>query len=632
MPSLSLGLEDLQKINVELDQPIVNYNKIGTLIGESRYNHYICGWITGQTQPRLVEIINQVKGLYGQLENQAVKIYAEERQAEGRIYREKFVPYFKFIEAIEREISRLPSVSPALKKAQRELGKLKVSLRYRIGASNGGVDPLDRPDAQQMQKLEEYLLEWKRGQPLTRNNEINLLEREALGQAACYPEFVDLLEDTAYRKEFMSWAIRQWLPVDAFIQFDSKKTWIKDSLMSSALGHARSNVCALLKVEQVATKTEGIVKKILSLPIYNGNFRLFESAKQKRISLLKPEKEVFFEKGSALVTVKEIMRQWSLKNDKETNFALCQWGIINFHPTFGPFNAPSQTYNEAPSTWPRQNWMDLVPPARVLTQVEMEQRYGREKMLGRTLIIEACAARTHRDLTAIDCHGFWKINYRMPDGNWKVCYPGPFGERYAVTTMDKIRFFCGCLKFAFVHFDQNQYLPQRERAILPLCTTQAEEEVLLESIYRLMVNDGIFQFSGRNCAYYVQKAAQCALPHIGELYKVPITVCRTKIRGIDSFLSFVHNRADWLKSILLWFFHRGFGSHRGLSYKEPLEGGGFREVYYSTSDFFKEEGNNIYNPANLFELIEEGKRNQTEPYAHGQIYWTPTEERLLRPL
>lgn len=631
-----LSVDELQQILYEFNQPVVNYNKIGTITHESHWNRYICGLLTHNNQSRLTELINKVQLQFQELETHSVKFYDAARPefaGDAQASRDCYKPYLKFAESVRRQVGRLQNASLPLASACADLQRMEVSLRYRIGAGNGGLDPLAAPDPVSLETLTLYANDWKRKQGLARNFELNTLEIEQLRQAACYPEWVALLtENREYQGEFMGWALKQWLPVSAFIEFDFNRTWIRDSLLSSALGHARKVDDEILKVEKVATKTAGVVKKILSLPIYHGDFKRFEPEKQARFSLLNPNKEIHFKKGNYRVTLQEIFKQWSLKDDKEVNFSFCQWGMINFHPVHGIWNAETQSYEAPPyRDWQRENWIDQVPPIRTVSQAELERQYGRERMDGRNFFFKAMAGRKFRDLTALDCHGFLELYSRMEDGNWKVSGPGPYAYRFQDGLFDGLSLFCATVKRVLSLIDQNNYYTHRERGGMAIFPTPAQGEDLLSRIYDIMVGQGVFQFSARNCSYYVQKAINEAVPDAPNFYKMDISGSRTGVTPLDALLAWAHKRGEWVRNLVLAFIHTLLGSHRRMAIRE-MRGAEEVEVNYSVREFFRNEGYVIYNPSYLIHQIEEGQRTGNGPFANGEIYWTHTEQRLLPPM
>ncbi|MBA2367915.1 MAG: hypothetical protein H0V82_02690 [Candidatus Protochlamydia sp.] len=635
LTSRPLSVDELQQILHEFNQPVVNYNKIGTITHESRWNRYIGGLLTHNNQPRLTELIEKVQYQFQELETHAVKFYDMNRPelaGEVQAYRDHFKPYLKFVEAVRAQINLLPTVSPELKSAYADLQRMEMSLSYRIGSINGGLDPTAEPDPMCLEKLIRYATEWKQKQYLARNLEINPLEMEQLRQAACYPEWNSLLENTEYRKEFMGWAIQQWLPVNSFIEFDSGRKWIKDSLLSSALGNSRTADDQILRVEKVATKTAGVSKKILSLPIYHGDFKRFEPEKQARFSLLNPNKEIHFLKGNYRATLREILKQWALKNEKEVNFSFCQWGMINFHPVHGPWNAETQSYEAPPyRDWERENWLDKVPPIRTVSHAELERQYGPERMNGRNFFFKAMAARKFRDLTALDCHGYWELYSRMEDGQWKVSGPGPYAFRFQDGILDGLSLFCHTVKRVLSLIDQNNYYTHRERGGLAVFPTAEQGADLVSRIYDIMVGQGVFQFSARNCSYYVQKAINAAVPGSPNFYRMDISGCRTGVPPLDKLLAWSHKRCEWIRNLILTFIHTVLWSHRGMAIRE-MSGAEEVEVNYSVREFFGNEGFVIYNPSYLIRQIEEGKRTGNGPFANGEIFWTHTDQRLLDPL
>lgn len=595
------------------------------------------GFVTQDKQPKLAHLIKVVNQMFEQLETKKVKIFdpgRPELEADATSYRARFQRYFQAAPYVRARLDQMKSVDPKLEEAYQLLRRQEVGLRYRIGVSNGGLDPLAVPDPDCLAKLEDYTREWKRGQKLAVDCEINELEHAQLREAARYPEWVALIEDDkAYRKEFMGWAIQHYNPPAVFIQYETLRKKIKTSLISSALGYSRNLDNEILSIETTASRVAGVAKKALTFLLYHANdFKEFDPTKQNRVSILKSENEIFFEQGNYRLTVKEFFDKWALKDQHEVELSLSAWGFINYHPVHGPWNADTQTFDAAPyTTLNREDWYEHVPPARIVTQAELEGRYG-EEIRGKNVFFKVMAARKNLDLTALDCHAFWQVYVSMGNGQWKVINPGIYAYRFAQGIWDGIKLFCATVKRVLCLMDQNSYYTHRIRAAYPVLATPEESRHLLDRIYDALITQAVFQFSGRNCAYCVQRNTQRAINNMPNFYRMPIVNVKTGIGPLDNLLEWAGKQSEWVQHLIVTALQKLLGSSRGLYIpKTVADDNGVRleETWQSVDEFLEREGDFIHNPAFLVHQITEAKRTGEGPFAKGELFWTHTDERLL---
>ncbi|CUI17128.1 Conserved hypothetical protein [Candidatus Protochlamydia naegleriophila] len=622
----------LREILGELSQPAVNIDEV-----ECFRDLYVSGSVTQNNHQRLTHLVKVVNQMLEQLERKKVKIFdagRPELDGQAASYRARFQPYFQAAPYVKARLDQMRQVDPKLEEAHQLLCRQEVGLRYRIGASNGGLDPLAAPDPDCLAKLEDYAREWKRGQKLAVNREINELEHAQLQEAARYPEWVALLEeDKAYCKEFMGWAIQHYNPPAVFIQYEALRKKIKASLISSALGYSRNLDNEILSIQTAASRVDGIAKKALTFLLYQANdFKEFDPAKQERVSILKPESEIHFESGNYHLSVKEFFDKWALKDQREVELSLSAWGFINYHPVHGPWNADAQMFDEAPlTTLNREDWYEHVPPARIVTQEELERVYG-DEVRGKNVFFKVMAARKNLDLTALDCHAFWQIYVSMGNGQWKVINPGVYAYRFAQGVWDGIKLFCATVKRVLCLMDQNSYYTHRIRAAYPVFPTAAESGHLLDRIYDVLTSQAVFQFSGRNCAYCVQKNTQRAINNMPNFYRMPIVNVKTGIGPLDNLLGWASKKSEWIQHLIVGTLQRMLGSARGLYIPRAVaDDQGIRqeETWQSVNEFLGRKGDFIHNPAFLVHQITEAKRTGEGPFANGELFWTHTDERLL---
>ncbi len=133
------------------------------------------------------------------------------------------------------------------------------------------------------------------------------------------------------------------------------------------------------------------------------------------------------------------------------------------------------------------------------------------------------ATRKKPDLNIFDCHAFLQFYFRLSDGNWKVCDVGVCGDRFPQGILDGIQLFCATTKRKVCVLDQNGYYTHRQQGAIPFFPTEEEKEKILKYIFRMMTEEGSFQFVGKNCAYQVQKIMNKFFPHSKNFFKISIT-------------------------------------------------------------------------------------------------------------
>ncbi len=629
----------LRTILEELSQPVVN--PVEENLQEGFRDFYVVGPMH-HNQSRLTHLVTIANQVFAQLEKKKVKIFDQNvaLAEQAAAYRARFQPYFQAASYVKARLDQMRQIDPKLEEAYQQLRRQEVGLRYRIGAGNGGLDPLERPDPDCLAKLEEYTIEWKRGQKLAINHEINELEQVQLREAARYPEWVALLEtDKIYRKEFMGWAIQHYNPPAVFIQYESLRKKIKAALISSALGYSRNLDNEILSIQTTASRVEGIAKKALTILLYHANdFKEFDPTKQTRVSILNPENEIHFERGNYHLSVKEFFDKWSLKDLQEVELSLSAWGFINYHPVHGPWNADTQTFDEAPyATLNQEDWYEHVPPARIVSQEELERVYG-DEIRGKKTFFKIMAARKNLDLTALDCHAFWQVYIAMDVENerdpvqWKVINPGVYAYRFSQGILDGIGLFCATVKRVLCLMDQNSYYTHRIRAAFPVFPTPEESRHLLDRIYNVLIAQAVFQFSGRNCAYCVQQNTLHAINQMPNFYRMPIVNVKTGIGPLDKLLRWAGKQPGWIQHVIVTILQRLLRSTRGLYVPKTVrDADGVRQeqTWQSVNEFLERKGDFIHNPAFLVHQITEAKRTGEGPFTKGELFWTHTDERLL---
>lgn len=628
----SLSINGLQKILYEFNQSHPNLNKIGEMTGEGRWNYYVNS-ICHQTQPRLTELIQKVNQTFAELERKGVKFFDSSIQEEEFIekaqrYRASRQVYLDTVEAISLQIEDLQNVCPKLKEAYHELKCREIGLRYSLGEDHGGLDALENPDPEWLNKITALAQNWKKKQKFDSEKDLDELQNEQLEELAKYPDWLAIVvENPDYLKEIFNWSLHNYLPVEIAVKNYETRRKMKVALLPANWGYARNIFLTkpeddVFAYKTIPTKVAHVSKRVLTAAIYHGSFTEFESDQQERINILKPTATVHFKQGNYILTVDELLKELGQKNQREANITLCaDWGFVNFHPVKGVWNNNHQQYEISPMK--EENWTDHVPPSRIASHEELFEQYG-DEVDERDFFFKVMSTRQYEDLNALDCHAYLQIFKRMDDGNWRVINIGLYAYRFQQGLLDGLWLFCATVWRVVCLLDQNCYYTHRQRGgIAIFCSDDAKDE-LLKRIFNMIQTTAVFQFSGRNCAYAIQNIIEDMLDQkiLEEeplnFFRTPITMGRTGVGPLDHLLAWTHTQCEWVQWLVLSILHTCFLSHRSLSIEEEV---------FSTREYFAKNGYEIYNPSYLPWQIDQALKTGEGPFAKGELYWGHTPEK-----
>lgn len=631
---LTLSIDELQTISHELNNTHPNWDKIGRITKEGKWN-YIANGLFNRVPPRLLHLYNRVNQSLIHLEQKGVKLFDPkiqnaEYQEKARSYRASRKIYLDVAQEVEQQLLKLRKGHPELEKAYRELHVREISLRYSLGAANGGLDPLNEPDPALFAELKERAKEWKKSEKKTINLDFNELEIQRLKELACYPEWIKAVcENSSLLKEVFKWSLHTFNQVEHIVKCPATIGILdNEALLKSNLGYT-SNLVLVAKEDEVLafrnlpTKVAGVAKRVLTAAIYHGSYKKFEPSEQERVNILKPTEAIHFKRGNYNLTVAEFLKELGQKNKREANISLCgHWGFVNFHPVKGEWDADSQCYRLPNMT--EKDWTDKVPAARFASHEEVVAQYG-DQVKDRNFFFKVMASRSHLDKNALDCHAFWQLYCRMEDGNWKVLNPGVYAYRFHQNIIDGLWLFCATLKRVLCFLDQNCYYTHRQRGGLAIFPTEEEQNNLLARIYRLIYANGVFQMSGQNCAYAVQTITQEVIKNLPNLFFLPLTECKTGVGPLDRILAWAHHQWAWVRSLVVSMLHSMFLSHRGVI----VENDGKKETH-SVRKYFSEQGQAIYNPSYLPYQIAAAHKTGKGPFAQGELYYSHPDEKIFQ--
>lgn len=629
MPDLLLSVGEAQRITEELNNEYPNFSVIREATHVGRWTYFTRNLLYGKSS-HWIDLANKVNQLFVQLEESGVKVFdptiqETSYQEKAREYRQIREVYLNLAKTLDQKLSDIKKGSP-LQKSLYELKCREVSLRYFLGRDNGGLDPLPSPTQADLADLTNRALDWKKKQKMAVTKDLNELELMQLKELSCYPEWLKIVyQNKDFLNEILGWSLRDFDSVEVAAKCHEVRRRIKENFLASNLGYVKNlNLTdkenEVLAFRTVPTKVDNISRRILTVSVYHGSFKTFEPDQQERFNFLKLKKPIHFKQGNYTVSVGEFLKEIGQKNLREANISLCaDWGFVNFHPVKGVWNADEQIYLMPKMT--EKDFLDHIPAARIASHEELLAQYG-DKIKDRDLFFKLMSTRKNLDLNTLDCHGFWQFYSRMDDGNWKVTNLGTYAYKFPQNVIDKVWQFCNSLLMVLCLMDQNGYYTQRQRGGVPVFEDKETNESLLAKIYRLINSNGIFQFAGRNCSYYVQKITQEVMEKLPNLFLLPVIECKTGILPLDRLIAWAKHQKDWVKKLVVHILQIIFLSHRKIKDENNTD--------YSMRDFFREMDQRIFNPSYLLYQIVNNQKSEEGFFSEGELYWSHTDEKLYQ--
>jgi hypothetical protein len=614
-----MSLDQLQKISYLLDQPQPNWQAIqmAANIKSSWWTQLTCKlWGNEPSLFKITQLLNQAL-IYQ--EQKGIKIFGQPIDPQRvKSYEDRFELYRQMGQKLQE---LLPAKrSSALQQEYQNLQCHLIGLNYSLGKARGGFDKLEQADPDALALLKEAALSWKKRQPLATENCLNRLEAKQLENAACYPKWVQFaLGDQKLSNEFFKWALRDYNAVDVFVMAPHTQKQIKGALMSGMLGRIRKpHEAEPLAFAVERTKTEQVFKRVLTLPIYHGSYKQFEAEKQKRVNILNPNCEVTFQNGNYTLSVQEIWNEMAQRSLREAKINLCAWGLINFHPVFGPWDAKTQQYIRPPMN--KNNWTQFVPPSDIVTQTQLQKAY---QVKDRDLFFKVVATREARSLYALNCHGYMQIYVRLNQDQWKVLDIGAWAYRFQSGLWDGLKLFCHTVERVISLMDQNGGYSHRQRSAYPIFPNQEEATQILDRLYAAIQRKGVFQFGGKNCSYPIQKSIEKSVKSepIPNFFRLPAWKAKTSIGPIDKSLALLGRCPQIIQRIGFHLLIGLLGSHRG-TWKEDKYG---NQKWQSLRQYFGwSKPLELYHAGYLPYQIERDRQRGSGAFAKGELYWGNT--------
>lgn len=512
----------------------------------------------------------------------------------------------------------------AIKKDFLALKRQYLGLLYSVREENYGLNKVKKNQAVDLKladKLKEKAKEWRKQHLLPdlvlqkMGKELYPLEEMQLEDAARYPEFAKFLleeEEDSGLEEFFNWALSDYQPVKAYIETPCTQNAIKSAKLPCYLGASRPHLAEIRKGTKHEIlrfkKTEennGISKRILTLPFYDGSYETFEANKHFRVNILSPDEKIHFKRGNYCLTVKEFFALSARKKDEEVTVNICafedvegpdvQCGFTNHHPTkHGYWDADKKSYYEY-NMADEKSHEKFLPPFRVVTQEELQKRYG-EKFKGFLYAIRA--SRSTDDLNSRDCHAYTQMHFPLSHAKYKIINPGAFADHFFRNQLEAAWMFCETNWRVIADADQNAYYSRRQQAKKTEFLDEKEWDHLMVHLKDSWRAKGFFQFSGENCAGWVQLLSDTILGDDRVNYfRMPALKSIIHIPPADKWLAFLDQHPGWIQSVGTFLTHALLGSWR---FKWTIDKGRF--VCRSVLGYFWHQPSikTTYNPSYFF--------------------------------
>lgn len=614
-----------------------DWNGLGKMVKESFWEKIVSRILRIDHHHKLFKVIQKVNASFVRLEQEGMLIFDNQNQdpahlKQAKEYRQRLKLHRDVVKVLLKQFDKLEKVTYGeLAKEIHILSCHSIALRYRLGKAPGGIEPLPiglvvsqnnknrYEDA--LTTLKKLALVWKKKQVfLSNRTTLTTNELKQLQRAARYHRWVPLLaKDKHYQKLFFNEILRDGTLVEAFIKYPYTRSILKKALLPCYIGRIRHmGQYEVQRIMDVNTDNPLVKKRILAIPVYYGSYERFEADKQQWINVSDPSQIVDFHNGNDRVPVSEVINELAKANFRQVRFNLSKWGLTNFHPVEGGYwDANLKAYVRAPMT--RDNWTQYVPPGDIVDQADLERVYG-DRVKGRTFFLKMMATRKNPDLNASDAHGMMRLYIYLGNDKWKVLDVGVFAYRFRKEgsiqgAIDGLYLFCHTIKRVLAFVDQNGGYTHRQRAAFPLFPTEQEGRSILQLIYDISQQPGVFQFSGENCSYPLQDIIEKSMSGTPNFYRLRVTRGRAGFLPLDFSLYILDKCPAFIRRIGVKMIHTLFGSFRKL---QIIKDG--QPVDYSVANYYRNT-EEMSHPSYLHLQIEEARRSGQGPFVNGELTW-----------
>ena len=502
--------------------------------------------------------------------------------------------YIHAAKSLKKVLSSHPSIK--IQNLRHHLEQRLTGLRYRIEAQNGGSE-LVAIDQHLLKQLVEMAGRWKLGQHLNPIKTVSARDFNKIEETCRYPKFVQLLlKDTSLQNSFFNWILRDNNGVRPFVEFPSTCFQIQQSALASRIGRFGENTLSIKK-KHIRGNPE-TCEKILTLPFFNG-------LKTKHISVLDENKIVSLN-GNYRLTVKEIFNVFKNKmNEPGPLEFFGVHGITNWHiHEHGWWDANKSIYHKIDLSL--EEWWKQLPPYEILDKEQLKTRYGVFPNPNEW-IVAAMGSRVVPNLNLEESHGYLEIAMPLDNGEYQIFDFGKFAAIYPLTVWQQLSFLTSTVIGRIAYPDENPFYSHRQHAKFPLVLNEQEGKCLMDHIRQELIkadsNNVIFQFSGENCAFWVQSLLQTLVPErVPNLFKIYLLDVHPSHPALGKIFRVFRRAPKAFQRTIIRVFDRCLGSHRKLAITENG-----KSLFKSLMTTPSRNEQAIFAPGLLHKQIEEGK-------------------------
>lgn len=391
--------------------------------------------------------------------------------------------YLDTAKAIQKRILKGNFVKNFVKKELIMLDERILGLQNRLSGPTASVDPV------LFENLKTAGAKWKQENPLILEKELTKEQLEQLKQAARYPSFTQAL---LKKPDFFKAILRESMPVDLLAQFPLTTKFILKSYIDKRITRLGSEG---LKITLVPCENNPLLqKKIVTLRIQD-----------KDENILDPHRVVTFDHNYQL-TIQKIFQIFAGKRFESGNLEYSGRGVINWNADRrAAWNEELKRYEGV--DFSKDKWWEQLPHIETLTPAELEKRLGKPVAPG---CIGLCAmgSRSAMTLYPLDAHGWMEAWIPNKEGNFDLYPFGKFIDVWPRTKLGEAKVFCSTNRAKVQFPDENIFRSDRQRGykFFPLDQEKSEKflGILRSELQKAEEGNLVFQFSGDNCAAWVQ--------------------------------------------------------------------------------------------------------------------------------
>lgn len=493
-----------------------------------------------------------------------------------------------------------------------ELAAKVIALKYRMGSSRGGIDPVFKGELRE--KLQEQALVWKGSQALYVKKELTEKEKERLAEVCRYEEYVNLLlknESAAMRDVFFKWVLRDGGDVDAIVQFPNVVARLRRVYLHPRLGHFGVNIYE-------DKKDSG---KDCTIPIEveeNGEIIV------KRYSLLNENQEVVLRNNYRL-TIAQIFADFKKRTMEPGNFeflgrrllengTLLEPALINYNSLqCGSYDANTKSFkkifdNEGKFESQKNGLPKQILPLDIVTKEQLEEVYGKQDIPQNGALLVRRATRENTSLDFVGCHAFSDLIVPEEGDKFAIYSFGKYTDKWPQTIWQKLTFLGSTHKARLASPDENQFYSHRQHAMETYVLNEEETKAYIQRIVNKLrkseEGNWYYQFLGKNCAYDVDRSI-CKINKDREtVFEASLGEVQPTNKGCQHWFQLMTN-TGWVGKISRKISRFFLGTWAGIHIKKKSES---TRTFKSVSRFPQFKDDKIFLPSKMFGSTLENRR------------------------